>query len=741
MPRPTMTGAESRDHHAKNSLLTYVLLLRNERTNYLTNELTNNTTVIRKDNMHSRSIQNFPSRADSIRSNSASIKYKVQRSVTTLKSGGEMKGPSPTSVTTKSFQYDTEEPFDCGPTDQQDHISSRSVPSSKSPKTNPIKYSAQSRTKVPPLSPRLHTTGIRTKYTDRPPNSPIGEGSRVSTQKASTFRQRRMQIAQQRKWTEERIEKVKHHSRSMNKNVDGTEMQWFHHSDGSEEFHATNHRDIYSSTYLVDEEVYCDPEDVNVSSSHEHDEDSDDDSALECMTIDTVSSLNTNWTNRSDDAFSARSWLPPKLNNNNIHGTPTQKRSKDSFPLKHMSTTADSIHPPLYVPSKKYRKQVIAASKSKEETQPEPNLSLEEGDHFDPEVTIQINNIGRDQRSLPDSNNNESLELDKEQFIVVDDNDDDDDDIPIISSNAVRERASPQTFLEKDMDGPSLVDEKESDDDIPIISSNAVHRERPSPETFLEKDMDGPLMVEEKDPNSLRKKRLSRMLSSKLTNDVVEQDRKNTEQYIVTNVAVLDQSSELLTSPKSHIDISADRPGSQPFDESAIINLHDTLNKSSALESKLDSDLHAVMEKRELEDDKSVQTTKSYMTFATMKTCFTTKPSSPEEYEAAMKRKKHRMYLFHHALNCTHPHPVNADDDLYVPCPEVKHCHALSVLVRHVQTCTASGDSNGEVCEIPRCNAYKKVWNHYRRCAVRTFTSEKNDCRFCSEFWHKYDAN
>lgn len=654
--------------------------------------------------MHSRSSDTFPSRTDPRRSYPVSMNTKIQKSMKPLKSG-----PSPTSVTsTKSFQYDNEEPFDCGPSSQRDQISKRNAPAPQCPAPNAFKqHSSQTRTKVPPLSPRSYSCA-RSNYTDRPPKSPTeNNGSRITTQKASTFRQRRMQIARQRKWTEDQIEKIQYHSLER------------------------------SSTYLVEEEVYGDPEEVNVSSSHEIDEDSDDDSAIECMTIDTVSSLNTNWTNRSDDAFSARSWLPPKLSNGN--GMSMQKRSKDSFPLRQMSAS-DSIHPPLYVSSKKYRKQVVSTSNSKTPMNTEPNLSLEEDGeegHFDPEVTMQINNIGRDRMGHQDSTNDDSANLDDEPSMM----DENKNDISIISSYSIHgEKPSSQTFHEKAMDGHLFVEENEND--IPMVSpSSSIHRERPSPQTFLEKKNDEPLSLdEEKEPSNLRKKRLSRMFAPKRSSDVVEQEPNNERQSNVADIIVSENSSEIL-SPKSLAEISVDRPGSQPFDESAIINLHDTLNKSSYLEKKLDSDLHNVMEQRELDDDKSIQTSKSFMTMGTLKTCFTTKPTSPEELEIAMKRKKHRMYLFHHALNCTHPHPENDDDESYVPCPVVKHCHALSILVRHVQTCTLSGDSNGGGCEVPRCNAYKKVWNHYRRCAVRTFTREKKDCRFCSEFWHKREQN
>lgn len=669
--------------------------------------------------MHSRSIENFPSRMDSRRSNSLSrMNHKIQRTVTPLKSGGEMKGPSPTSVTTKSFQYDNEEPFDCGPSSssgQKDLISKRNVPP-KGPTGNTYKHSAHTRAKVPPLSPRPYSTiaDIRSKHTDRPPKSPTGrEGSRISTQKASTFRQRRMQIAQQRKWTEERIEQVPYHSRSMNQ-VDEHEIE-------SDRIPSTLKGHMHSSAYLIDEEVYCDPEEVHVSSSHEIDEDSDDDSALECMTIDTVSSLNTHWTNRSDDAFSARSWLPPKPGN--MNGTPTQKRSKDSFPLKHMTATY-SVHPPLFVSSKKHRKQVNSKLNSKEDVVSEPNLSAddEEEEHFDPEVTIQINNSGRDREYHPDSIHEDRSNLDNDPLIMYESM----NDTSILSSSS--------TYGER----PSSPGERDHDNDIPMISSmNSIHRERPSPQTFLEKGVDKSLSLDEqKDPSNLRKKRLSKMISSQLCSDVMGQDPHDEEDQhdVADNNMVLEHSSERWTSPKTRMETSVDGPGSQPFDESAIINLHDALINSPNLERKLDSDLYNVMKQRELEDEKSVQTSKSFMTMATMKTCFTTKPTSPEELEIAMKRKKHRMYLFHHALSCTHPHPDNADDESYVPCPEVKHCHAVSVLVRHAQKC----DSN---CEVPRCNSYKRAWNHYRRCAVRTFTSEKKDCRFCSDFWHKCEPN
>ena len=114
----------------------------------------------------------------------------------------------------------------------------------------------------------------------------------------------------------------------------------------------------------------------------------------------------------------------------------------------------------------------------------------------------------------------------------------------------------------------------------------------------------------------------------------------------------------------------------------------------------------------------------------------TIEPSSAEEMERILKRKQRKIYLLHHALTCTYPHATDPDDESYIPCPEVRYCQALSTLVRHVQTCTFVDGGNGQACEIPGCREYKKMWNHYRRCVLRTFTAaDSKRCRLCIDLW------
>jgi hypothetical protein len=151
----------------------------------------------------------------------------------------------------------------------------------------------------------------------------------------------------------------------------------------------------------------------------------------------------------------------------------------------------------------------------------------------------------------------------------------------------------------------------------------------------------------------------------------------------------------------------------------------------------IDTNLYQYAKERD-EDEYSTMTGKSLSSFHTLKTCFTVKPLTREELEKAISVKQRRINLIHHALTCTHPYPVDANDDSYVPCPEVKHCHALGVLVRHVQTCTFSDPSNVSLCEVPGCALYKKIWNHYRRCVLRSVKSERKTCRICGDVWRKY---
>lgn len=135
-----------------------------------------------------------------------------------------------------------------------------------------------------------------------------------------------------------------------------------------------------------------------------------------------------------------------------------------------------------------------------------------------------------------------------------------------------------------------------------------------------------------------------------------------------------------------------------------------------------------------LKSGKSMRSGRSALSYATIKSCLTVKPDSPEEMELIVKRKQRQMFLLHHALSCTHPHATDPDDESYVPCKEVNSCQALCILVKHVQTCTFTHRGDGQVCPIPGCKEYKKVWNHYRRCVLRTFTGKNTKkCRLCGD--------
>lgn len=590
---------------------------------------------------------------------------------------GDIKGPSPTSVIGSSFPFDDEDPFDYKVMKSTDE---------KVRAEFHVKNESQSQThmnhNVPPLSPRYSKLS---QTQDLPPKSPYRESCTISTYKASSFRQRRIELAQQRKCTEERLDAMKDDPMSPTRPahvvLDVNDIRF------SESLHERHHDQSPSYNMIYKGEVYHDPEHVDISSSHDNEENSDDD-----MTIDTVSSLNTNWTSRSNDAFSARSWLPPKINTPS--GTPTQQKSRKSLQVKPKAN--DSVHPPMFVSSKKNpRKQQRESKKGpkdniKKETIESVNVS---NDEYDPEITIQINNLAKEFKTNTKSDINASVDT-----------------------------------------GRSLFDETE--DDVPPNSTNFLHREKPLPETFQEKGNEKSFTVNhEDDPMSLRRKRLSRLLSANPGTNSDNQIRTNTIQEIQ-----IDEDESLTgkaASPKSLMKSLIDISRAQPFDESSTSILHDSTTKSMSMETKLESDLIDVMDRRDADDDRSLVSTKSFMTFATMKTCFTTKPTSPKEVEIAMNRKRNRIRLFHHVMVCEHPHPTSSDDDLYVPCPEVKNCHALSVLVRHVQTCTFMNESDEAVCEIPRCAAYKKVWNHYRRCAVRTFTSDRKECKVCCTFWKK----
>ena len=65
----------------------------------------------------------------------------------------------------------------------------------------------------------------------------------------------------------------------------------------------------------------------------------------------------------------------------------------------------------------------------------------------------------------------------------------------------------------------------------------------------------------------------------------------------------------------------------------------------------------------------------------------------------------------------------------------------MSTLIKYVQTCSFKEGTRGvdgapRMCEVPFCAGYKNVWNHFKRCILRTFTGkQKQKCIIYGEIW------
>lgn len=165
--------------------------------------------------------------------------------------------------------------------------------------------------------------------------------------------------------------------------------------------------------------------------------------------------------------------------------------------------------------------------------------------------------------------------------------------------------------------------------------------------------------------------------------------------------------------------------------------------KDSNSKHKNKDDNQSIPEKIEMSDVESLRSSSSFTTISTQRTDVFKKDQRLEERIQYNRKKEKKLRMLHHALTCTHsissPREVNRKNKLlnnatikaYNCCKYMKHCLALVVLVRHIQTCP-----DGCNCEVPGCVGYKAAWHHYRRCLRNKYRNGRGLCSFCSDLWH-----
>ena len=522
------------------------------------------------------------------------------------------------------------------------------------------------------------------------------------------------------------------------------------------------------TTNQFDEAELSSTEEEEVASNGSNAEEDWEDTYDDSMTIDTVSSLNTNNTYQSEDAFSARSWLPSALASP-LHSKPSPASSSKMQVQKVAKPKFDGnvmLHPPMFVESKARRQKSFAED---EEEDAELFIATiaehyEESDEILGMDMLNTKSSGLHALDITDIASNKSRET-KGTFDdlntrstglhVLDGTD--------VASNKSRETKS--TSGDQNNDIPAIDSIASKDDKDPLSSRTCGDRASAT---------------------ALRRKRLQRYMKKKATTDTDEISLVNARTPAAEGIdGPLEPKSNMTAEgidgplePKSNMSISTpkeieaaiveplskndsptklkskmsiDNPEKieaatlKPVSRNSLISfslsafplgkIHD------GSDEKIDSDLQALIDqvdKRNHEDEQSIAS-QSLRSFSTLKSCFTVKPATRQEMETAIQQKKDRVNLIHHALTCTHPHPTIPEDESYEPCQEVKHCLALGVLIRHVQTCTFTDNSDGGLCEVPGCAKYKRVWTHYRRCVLRTFTKpETKTCKICGDVWRKY---
>jgi hypothetical protein len=665
-------------------------------------------------------------------------------------------GPSPRSVIVSSMNDNSfeDEPFDCAAQSKYSSKADTFVQSSdRNGDFDRIDATIKS-VSIPKSIP------LQTPRRMAVPKSPLSSNSKATNQstkqKATSYRLRRMQLAQQRKWKEENIERTvqskilmkesddeysaasnsrrsRQRSRQRSEPRRTIEVGSALLIDDAEglEISISNHlqKNGFNSSLIPSAGRYDTPYNPN---DYDGDNTFNEDRSI---AMDTVSSLNSSHY-ASDDGMSLRGFRSKSLGSKKKGKEEKSTRATAGKPME--SPGSYELHPPLYVSSvKKVRKKKnkkpsfhdLDVSFSDEEDKSQrfdeiENMKTLSDDGFDDDL-IEQKLLGKIQ-----GNENKSISIMSpfNSSISVINRSANPLDKTEVVSNKEKAFARPQTIGEKENDIPwirptykSIGSRKEALEDVP--------RERPiTPQMFdkvlttVSPNDEPPSLSNAQSPTTLRRRRLQLYLYSS-NNDNNNNNYDTKEEKVADCAGTSDSLSHSRMEEKELHDVTTNKS-----------HLHPTTDL--AVENKLDE-----------EDDPrcdliSIKSGRSAQTYATLKTCMTIAPSSPEEMEKMVRRKQRKIFLLHHALTCTHPHATDPDDENYVPCPEVPNCQALCTLVRHVQTCTFTDAGKGQVCAVPGCKEYKKMWNHYRRCVLRTFTGSSagsKKCRLCGDLWGKGD--
>ena len=692
-------------------------------------------------------------------------------------SSSMMKKPSPRSViapiTTQSTQstqslttYNTksqsnhcsfeDEPFDCASecrsrqtTDVHSCAGSTNggdLGKTKSTNTSPPH---SHRSSMPPQSPRRFTVPKSPSVDKNKPNP-------STKQKASSFRLRRMQLAQQRKWKEEYIERAIQSKSKMTKASDDENS-----FDSS--FHQSRQRGVIGKELLIENQhgyelsisghlqktgfdssllpsaernTYANP-----YFSHNGNRDGYE-SADACpddrsIALDTVSSLNSSHYYGSDDGTGTNKGLMNRSFGRDRKTSKERRVTQEKLGGDHNNVSnsyyEDSLHPPLYVSSItkiRRKKKPTSYDIDLDDSLPltiKPKKTQKEKEHDYTQSDEDVKNSG-------DETFNDDL---IERKLLANMPESASKNISVMSpfnTSTSSLNKSPNNPLDKTelvsnkakvMNEQKTIDEKENDipwhkpyKSIKSRKLRDVSRERPIKPLMLhnlEKTSYSPddqpsSLSNVKSPTVLRRRRLQLYL---FTGD---EEKNNNE--TLTKSKTLDATEAETWDEEIH---EIPSPSREKIDSSFYKD--DDLSRNETLSVR---------------SGRSARSARSVQTYATIGTCISCQPSSAEELEKVLKLKQRKIYLIHHALTCTHPHATDPDDETYIPCPEVRYCQALCTLVKHVQTCTFVDSGNGYYCPVPGCRQYKKMWNHYRRCILRTFTGKySKKCRFCGDLWGK----
>lgn len=672
-------------------------------------------------------------RARSISPSSSRRSLEVHRTLAKLKKAKE-EGPSPTSVTTQSFDF-SDAPFDCS-------VSAKKRASSVGnlQKMNSTRLQSLRTSNLLPPGPSLKKNhpGIRT-FSEIPPRSPRptkamkahlkptagSPGDSSVSKKASSYRQQRMKLARQKKWKDEGVDtavqsRITHQGDNVSirdtirgkdkfyNGLDGVELSLSSHlekgefarsftSGGQEQIAERGEYPIQAAR--VDSKLHhhaeCNDTDDVSRGSNINDEYDD------AMTIDTVSSLNTMHTEASG-------WSTPGLRSpvSSPKKFKSRKVNRIAKPVE-KDNIEDELHPPMYVQSR-VRKLKNGPTKEDQESHLGAIAPV-----TDAETNVKMTDVTS---SMNSSHHSCTLieGLDAVSNKKSHDEDDDDNDIPAITSNSSKcDGVSPTSHL--------LVENATQCDERSVVSlrKKRLQKMRIARNKTKTETSTVPAPSTLKDKESAETKSESQETNTKISKEIKD-------------VVIIKKPP----APPKRMKKSMNSTKSSPFDEDKFTG-KEKRQGDDHNDDAIDFDLHKLGDQRKGEDDNSIVTSKTVQTMTTLKTCFTISSATKMDMERMIKRKQNRVKWIHHVLTCTHPYPESVDDESYVPCPEVNHCHALGVLVRHVQTCTHSDLMNGSICEVPSCAAYKKVWNHYRRCVLRTFTkSNRKKCRICADIFN-----